>query len=292
MSISSVKVNQKYDKFEELVSSDYSAEVKYSDYNQRITVKDYAADSDLTQLGNKLKVEAERKGYSKLWIKVRPDHQQVFADLGFVSEAKIDDYYLDQDAIIMSYYTTVERSTESNLAKEEKIIDSLSEVSADNRIMKLDDKCEFKLAQPSDIGAMVELYQEVFDSYPTPIFEAEYIQYCMDNNLIYGLIYEGDQLVAAASADTFPKFKNAEMTDFATAPQARGCGYATYLLKQLETELKHRDYHTLYTIARATSWGMNKVFKKEGYEYKGRLVQNCNISGSLEDMNLWNKIIE
>jgi putative beta-lysine N-acetyltransferase len=82
------------------------------------------------------------------------------------------------------------------------------------------------------------------------------------------------------------------MTDFATLPSQRGSGHASYILHQLEDELKKRDYHALYSIARATSYGMNKVFKEAAYEYTGRLIQNCHIAGELEDMNLWSKVIE
>ena len=40
-------------------------------------------------------------------------------------------------------------------------------------------------------------------------------------------------------------------------------------------------------MARARSYGMNAVFHGMGYEFMGRLVNNCDIFGAYEDMNIW-----
>jgi len=45
------------------------------------------------------------------------------------------------------------------------------------------------------------------------------------------------------------------------------------------------------TIARAMSTGMNITFACCGYNYAGTLVNNTNISGSIESMNVWYKNI-
>lgn len=34
---------------------------------------------------------------------------------------------------------------------------------------------------------------------------------------------------------------------------------------------------------------MNRVLVQHGYAYSGRLVNNCDICGGFEDMNLWAK---
>ena len=44
---------------------------------------------------------------------------------------------------------------------------------------------------------------------------------------------------------------------------------------------------TWYTIARALSAGMNITFAKAGYRYAGTLVNNTDISGTIESMNVW-----
>lgn len=77
------------------------------------------------------------------------------------------------------------------------------------------------------------------------------------------------------------------MTDCATIEEYRGHSLSERLLGILEHEvLKHGSF-ILYTLARAQSYGMNRVFYKLGYRYQGRLINNCHIACSFEDMNLW-----
>ena len=47
-----------------------------------------------------------------------------------------------------------------------------------------------------------------------------------------------------------------------------------------------RGIKTVYTIARAVSYGMNITFAKQGYVYGGAPFQNTHISGSIENMNI------
>jgi hypothetical protein len=59
----------------------------------------------------------------------------------------------------------------------------------------------------------------------------------------------------------------------------------------MEREMKRLGMLTTYTIARALSPGMNITFAKMGYNYAGTLKNNCNISGCIESMNVWYKIL-
>ena len=61
----------------------------------------------------------------------------------------------------------------------------------------------------------------------------------------------------------------------------------SHLLEILENEIAHEGYICAYTMARARSFGMNNVFYRLGYEFLGRLVNNCDIYGAYEDMNIW-----
>lgn len=53
--------------------------------------------------------------------------------------------------------------------------------------------------------------------------------------------------------------------------------------------MQARGIHTAYTIARATSFGMNIVLAKMHYAYGGTLYNNTQIGGQLESMNVWPK---
>ena len=83
--------------------------------------------------------------------------------------------------------------------------------------------------------------------------------------------------------------QNVEMTDFATLPEALGHGLALSLLETMESAMCRRNMHTAHTIARARSPGMNITFSKAGYTFAGTLINNTNISGGIESMNVWYK---
>ncbi len=81
------------------------------------------------------------------------------------------------------------------------------------------------------------------------------------------------------------------MTDFATLPEYRGQGAAEKLLDTMGQAAADMPISTVFTIARAESFGMNIVFSRAGYMYGGTLHNNTQISGKLESMNVWHKHI-
>jgi len=127
------------------------------------------------------------------------------------------------------------------------------------------------------------------NAYPTPLSEETHIIKTMQEGTVYVYIEMDHQMVSAASAEINAKFKNAELTDCATLPQAEGKGHMKKLLFFLEQKLRADGITCCYTIARAESYSMNKAFAQLGYTYGGRLVNNCLIYSGLEDMNVWYK---
>ena len=110
----------------------------------------------------------------------------------------------------------------------------------------------------------------------------------MDRSVLYrAILDETGRLVSAASAEVDFKHSNAELTDCATLKSHRGRGLMFHLLEKLCTDLDERGVMTPYTLARAASFGMNLVFYRLGFEFCGRLVNNCDIYGQFEDMNIW-----
>ena len=138
-----------------------------------------------------------------------------------------------------------------------------------------------------DVKQMADLYQKTFDTYPFPIHNHEYLLKTMEDNVVYFGIFKEDEVVALSSAEIDYDYLNVEMTDFATLPKFCGNGLSSHLLMKMDKEMKASGIRTAYTIARASSYGMNIVFAKCGYEYCGRLVNNTNISGNIESMNVW-----
>jgi putative beta-lysine N-acetyltransferase len=130
------------------------------------------------------------------------------------------------------------------------------------------------------------LYKQVFASYPFPINDPEYIRQTMEKNIRYYGVEERGELIALSSAEMDVESRNVEMTDFATLPAARGKRLSLKLLKSMESEMREVGMITLYTIARLNSFAMNKTFLNSGYSYSGTLINNTNIAGSIESMNV------
>ena len=148
---------------------------------------------------------------------------------------------------------------------------------------------EYTICEKSDACEIANVYKKVFETYPFPIHDPRYIEKTMDENLIYFCIWNGTNIVALASSEMDIESQNVEMTDFATLPEYQGNSFSLYLLQKMEHEMQKKNMKTAYTIARAASYGMNIAFTKSGYEYGGTLINNTNISGNFESMNVWYK---
>jgi lysine 2,3-aminomutase len=102
-------------------------------------------------------------------------------------------------------------------------------------------------------------------------------------------VWHNSKLVGISSAEVDVINKNAEMTDFAVLPEYRGQNLAFRLLLTMEQKMKIANIKTAYTIARLKELGMNKTFLKSGYKYSGTLLNNTNIGGQIESMNVFYK---
>ncbi len=145
---------------------------------------------------------------------------------------------------------------------------------------------------PEDTVKMATLYSEVFERYPFPIHEADYLRSTMGTHIDYFGIWEGENLIGLSSAEKDPEYSNVEMTDFAVSPDYRGLGLGLLLLSQMDAEMYEQGIKTAYTIARMRSKGMNATFIKAGYHYSGTLFRNTFISDGLESMNVYYKKLQ
>ncbi|MNP81484.1 N-acetyltransferase YodP [compost metagenome] len=55
--------------------------------------------------------------------------------------------------------------------------------------------------------------------------------------------------------------------------------------------MKKIGIKTLYSVVRAKSFDANILFSKIGFKFSGTLINNTNISGRIESMNVWYKEI-
>ncbi|MCB2203731.1 putative beta-lysine N-acetyltransferase [bacterium] len=246
---------------------------------------------------------AEEKQYGKIFAKVPSQAMEGFLHAGFAKEAEVPGFYTGtDDAIFLGRYLKEERrQVEACLRRQMEDIVALARRKAAEEQADATSTAERAAAEAlpftlrrlgvDDAAQLTRLYGTVFESYPFPIFEREYIVHTMEEDSIayYGALTDDGRLVAASSAEMDKAGRNAEMTDFATHPDARGHGIALHLLRLMEADMQSRGMIVLYTIARAVSTGMNVTFGKGGYEYTGTLINNTNISGRIENMNVWYK---
>ena len=261
--------------------------IQHGASNDRIYLMDLGS-ADPVMLVPELLALAKTNNYGKIFAKVPEKKAKAFLKAGFLVEAKADNlFYGQEDGLFLGLFLDSERYTEKLSDTYDKICQvALAKESIDESTHEA-----VRLCTAEDVMAMAKIYGKVFDSYPFPIDKPDFILKSMEEDTLFAGIEVDGELVALASAEcSFQTDKRyAEMTDFATLPDARGNGYALQLLFFLEQEIKERGILTAYTIARAVSPGMNVTFGKADYRFGGRLHNNTDISGNIESMNVWYK---
>lgn len=266
----------------------YKTSVYFDYYNKRLKIVDYEA-TDYTAMLKKLAWLADSNGFDKIFIKTTQDDFQKFLSHGYVLEGILRYYFKGTDAYVVSRFSSTQRAQSEVIIDEAKLIEEIIYSSAPAKEKKLDPKIRIIDAKEENIPQLVYIYRNVFETYPSPLTNPDYIKAVMKKNVFFKLALDGDTPIAAASGEVSFKHSNVEMTDCATIPTAQGKGIMQFILQELEKEMKEKQIKTAYTLARANSIGMNKSFFRLNYEYSGRLVKNCDIFGQFEDLNIWVK---
>lgn len=247
--------------------------------------------SNTEQLINDLDELAKEKGYTKIIAKIPQKSCKEFESRGYIQEANIPGFFRgEEDGCFVSRYLDTYRSKDPLIDKCSQIVQEVKGIRNNLKEELLDDYKIRKL-EPNDVGDMVKVYRSVFKTYPFPIHDKNYLIKTMEENLVYYGVFHKNKLVAIASIELSKEYSNAELTDFATLEDHRGKGLASQLLRILEEKLVEINIHTAYTIARARSFGMNAVFAKQNYIYGGTLINNTDIAGQIESMNIWYKTL-
>lgn len=235
---------------------------------------------------------ALENGYGKTIAKVPCSKEPLFQELGFHREAQVPSFYKNgEDGCFMGKFHTSSRKEDPYFSLEEEILSWAldKQKSKTATLTPLDESLELRPCTQEDAKAMASLYHRVFASYPFPIHDPDYIRKTMEENVHYYGIFNSHVPVALSSIEADFAEKNAELTDFATDPNYRGQALASRLIGRMESEMGKKGFQTAYTIARASSKGINALFARRGYRYGGRLINNTQIAGRLESMNIWHK---
>lgn len=270
-------------------NSYYSITLTIDCFNKRVRVEDYLG--HFASCVKEALIVAAEAAVEKLIFKARREDLLYLLTQGFVYEAMIDQYYLGSDCYFLVKYFSDERRNSGNWVKEDQIISGVRSLSKQEKLQNPPKEYVLCKAEESDANLLADLYRYVFEVYPTPMNDPIYIKKCMNEGTIFFIYkYEG-KIVSAASAEMNHFYKNAEITDCATLPEYRQFGLLKQLILNLEKELLAQRVYCVYSIARALSFGMNAALHQLGYEYRGRLANNCYIFAELEDMNMWVKQI-
>ncbi|MDD2559969.1 MAG: putative beta-lysine N-acetyltransferase [Bacteroidales bacterium] len=256
--------------------------------SSRIYLMDLHPD-DFPQIIPYLDREAQKENYTKIFAKVPAPYLPSFINAGYQTEAGVPGFYNNEtDAFFMAKYFSDSRRLPEKEAME--AFQQLLLQQAQGFKISPEEGYFLKALGEDDVFQMTKLFKKVFVSYPFPIFDAEFLVKSMreDDTRYFGVFNSGE-LVAVSSAEYSSSYQHAEMTDFAVSTEHRGRKLALRLLDFMEQELTKAGCQTFYTIARLHSLAMNKTFMNLGYRYSGTLVNNTQISGNIESMNVWYK---
>lgn len=256
-------------------------------FNKRIRIDDYRGNTQLVL--EKAEELSRQHQVEKLIIKARLEDSLDLFEKGLQPEAVVDRYFLGSDAHFFSKYYTVDRKKNDHWITEDGMIQSIYQL--ETTIDKPFPPKEYELKKADEACAkeLSSLYRQVFQIYPTPLHDSEYVKKTMKEGTIYYVFFHQGNIVSAASAEVNSFYKNAELTDCATLKDHRKYGLMKIILQELERELKQQGIYCAYSIARSLSFGMNAVLYQLGYKYRGRLMNNCYIYDKLENMNMWVK---
>jgi putative beta-lysine N-acetyltransferase len=260
-------------------------------HNRRIKVYKMPEAEMFPSAKKALEELAEQNDCDKIIFYSKEHEKKCLEQIQCGQEGKIDGFFQGEDAYIYSLFLNPIRNQSLAMEQEQKVMEIVKEDQKEVTEISLCSDFTMRSAQVQDAPRMARLYDEVFETYPTPINETDFIVEMMNSDVYFTIIEHDGELVSACSADVFPSFNAAEMTDCATLPEYRGNGLLSQQFLHLEKKMEKMGLQTLFSYSRAVSVGMNLINSRHGYSYGGRLIQNSNIAGQFEDMNIWVKNI-
>lgn len=262
----------------------------YFDYfNSRLKILKYnVLSNDLT---DEILRHAKRENLGKVIINCREEDLDVLKKAGFVVEGVINGFFRGKDAQCVSFFIDKERAQAKRVEEKDKILKMCMDKIPISQPEELKEGYQLIDCGEKEIPQMIEIFKDIFKTYPSPVFDANYLKKMIKEKMLFKAILKNGKIISIASADMDEENLNAEITDCATYPEYRGQGLLTNLIYSLENDIRKKGYYTLYSLSRAINPGINILLRKQGYHYKGRLINNSNICGGFEDMNIWVKNI-
>lgn len=272
------------------ITCDHNSLVIVDRHNSRLKVMEYDG-NDIGNLLRQIKGIAVENHLGKIIFYAKEKLIKPLTEQQFLLEGTIPHFFSGKDCYCLSYFMDQKRSISSYINEEDKLIKTITAIELRGLVGKLPKGLYLKNTSSQDARDLVELYGEVFSSYPSALLDIDYVKSVINDRVFFVAVYDGKKIISAASAEMDKKNRNAEITDCATLPEYRGRGLLTVIISALEKEMGNKAVAVLYSLARANSFGMNAVLHKLNYSYTGRMINNCHINGRYENMNIWVKPI-
>ncbi|ABO49278.1 beta-lysine acetyltransferase [Desulforamulus reducens MI-1] len=267
--------------------SEFSLTTQLDMFNRRIWVQDYKV-NDATALRCFLLDLAKKQNLEKIIFPVKEADLPLLQGEEFQLEGVINGYFQGSNAYFLTTYLSEKRCNSSSLLREKQMLEKILGQPREYKLA-LPKKYSLEIATSRHAKKMAELFKIVFKSYPTPVYDPKYLNEAIQKGDLYLVCCDGDTLAGVATAEIDWKQNHAELTNCATHPDYRGLGLNTILLKRLEESCLAKGINCLYSLARASSYGINLILHRLGYDSQGTLINNCHIAGDFENMNIWVK---
>lgn len=208
---------------------------------------------------------------------------------GFVLEGVLDGFFTGEPAFLMGYVLEGDRWAAWDMEREDAVLEAAL-AAAPASPVPLAPECTLVPCGPEAAAELAAVYQATFTTYPAPLHDPAFVRRLITSgDGIFRAVRQDGRIASVAAAEVDREYGAAELTNCATLPAFRGGGLIQHLLVALEQELDRQALPVRFSLARATSFGMNRALHKAGFGYRGRLRCNSQIMGRHENMNLWVK---
>jgi len=279
----------------EMTTADFTVEAVNDCRSRRIRVTDYQT-CDIEVLANYIEIMGSKSRAGKIIFYSHKNDWQKFISLDYRLEGVMNTYFRGNPVYLMSRFLCSDRFGSEHLINEDLILKRILQrkrscAGADNSCN--DGNYTVRILKDDDINRVMDIFRDVFPTYPSPVEERRYFEELtgQEENVMLIAEYKGE-IAGIISADIDNRHLNAELTDCVTLPEHRGRGVMAMLIDHMEEKLAKMKLTCLYSLTRAGIPPINAVMYKKGYRYGGRLINNCDIGGRYENMNIWEKSIK
>jgi lysine 2,3-aminomutase len=193
---------EEHDKIEKISNSI----IQHGNNNDRIYVMKLDK-KDVPDIFNHLYKLAYDNRYGKIIAKVPTNSYGYFLENDYIKEAFIPNFFKNgENVYLMSKYLDENRKIDADEETVESVLYNLKNSENKNN-KKLSEKFKIRICNEDDVEDMTSLYRKVFETYPFPIHDHDYILKTMKENIIYFGVWDENKLIALSSAETDKKLE-------------------------------------------------------------------------------------